>query len=81
MRPLFQGLCSVFLLASALLAQSTGGDRIERLLAELSNAPAPSGFEGPVREIVQREFRPPPPVFKKGSPISPLESRTGSNNK
>ena len=57
MRPLFQGLCAVMLLQSALLAQSGRGDRIERLLEELSNAPAPSGFEGPVREIVQRELR------------------------
>ena len=28
-----------------------------KLLEELSNAPAPSGYEGPVREILTREFR------------------------
>jgi len=31
-------------------------DRVGKLLAELSNAPGPSGFEGPVREIVMREL-------------------------
>jgi endoglucanase len=30
---------------------------VEKLLAELSNAPAPSGFEGPIRKIMMREFR------------------------
>lgn len=33
-------------------------DRIERLLEELTNAPGPSGFEGPVRAIVRREITP-----------------------
>ncbi len=28
-----------------------------KLLEELSNAPAPSGFEGPVRDILRREFQ------------------------
>ncbi|MBI4166306.1 MAG: M42 family metallopeptidase [Acidobacteria bacterium] len=32
-------------------------DRVAKLLEELSNAPGPSGFEGPVREIVLRELR------------------------
>lgn len=45
------------LAASNLYAQAQGNDYITRLLAELSNAPAPSGFEGPVREILKREFR------------------------
>ena len=31
-------------------------DRVEDLLAELSNAPGPVGFEGPVRAIVRREL-------------------------
>jgi putative aminopeptidase FrvX len=31
-------------------------DRVERLLEELTNAPGPSGFEGPVRAILRREF-------------------------
>jgi len=30
---------------------------VARLLQELSNAPGPSGFEGPVREILERELR------------------------
>ena len=32
-------------------------DRVVRLLEELTNAPGPSGFEAPVREIVERELR------------------------
>lgn len=32
-------------------------DRVLKLLQELSNAPAPSGFEGPVRDILRREFQ------------------------
>ena len=31
---------------------------VERLLEELTNAHGPSGFEGPVRKIVRREFQP-----------------------
>ncbi len=34
-----------------------GQDRVVRLMEELTNAPGPSGFEGPVREIVERELR------------------------
>ena len=41
----------------SLSGQSQPTDRVERLLEELSNAPGPSGFEGPVREIVARELR------------------------
>ena len=33
-------------------------DRIKDLLEELTNAYGPSGFEGPVRNIVQRELEP-----------------------
>ena len=33
-------------------------DRVERLLEELTNAYAPSGFEGPVRAIMRRELGP-----------------------
>ena len=33
-------------------------DRVEKLLEELTNAPGPSGFEGPVRAIVRREMTP-----------------------
>jgi putative aminopeptidase FrvX len=44
------------LAAPALHAQAQGSDYVTRMLAELSNAPAPSGFEGPVRQILRREF-------------------------
>lgn len=33
-------------------------DRVEALLAELSEAPGPTGFEGPVRSVVRRELEP-----------------------
>ena len=50
-------------LVPALLAWPAPGqevdfDPIERLLEELTNAHGPTGFEGPVREIVRREFTP-----------------------
>ncbi len=45
----------LFALASAASAQQ--GDRVLKLLEELSNAPAPSGYEGPVRDILRREFQ------------------------
>lgn len=50
----------VILLAAPLLcgqAQPQVHDQEMRLLAELSNAPAPSGFEGAVRKILRREFQ------------------------
>jgi len=50
-------LCLNFLAYPAWPAQAEKKDRIERLLEELSNAPGPSGFEGPVRDILIREFR------------------------
>jgi len=50
-------LCLSLFLSPALLAQVQPKDRIARLLEELSNAPGPSGFEGPVREIITRELR------------------------
>ena len=42
---------------SLLLAQAQSADRVAKLLKELSSAPGPSGFEGPVRAILLREFR------------------------
>src|SRR2546422_7102138 len=43
-------------LASPCLAgQVHPADRVERLLEELSNAPGPSGFEGPVRETLSAQ--------------------------
>jgi endoglucanase len=38
-------------------AQEARSDRVGSLLRELSLAAGPSGFEGPVRAILQREFR------------------------
>jgi putative aminopeptidase FrvX len=48
---------ALLLLALTLPAAAQQTDRVERLLEELSNAPAPSGFEGPVRDILKREFQ------------------------
>ena len=46
-------------LALALLASPAAAqDRTERLLAELADAPGPSGFEEPVRAIMVRELKP-----------------------
>jgi endoglucanase len=39
------------------VVQNPSADRVARLLEELTNAPAPSGFEGPVRQIVERELQ------------------------
>ncbi len=50
-------LCLSFLVCPPLLAQAEKTDQVARLLEELSNAPAPSGFEGPVRDILIRQFR------------------------
>jgi putative aminopeptidase FrvX len=44
-------------LALPLSVFSQQGDRVVRLLEELSNAPAPSGYEAPVRDILRREFQ------------------------
>ncbi len=53
----FMSICLSLLITFAANGQSQSGDRVLRLLEELSNAPGPSGFEGPVREIVERELR------------------------
>jgi endoglucanase len=53
-------ICLVCLALSASLGFPTDAlsqDRMERLLGELSNASGPSGFEGPVRAILEREMR------------------------
>jgi putative aminopeptidase FrvX len=51
-----------FLIAYALFSVAASptlaGDRTEALLRELSEAPGPSGFEEPVREIMVRELKP-----------------------
>jgi putative aminopeptidase FrvX len=47
----------LLLFALVLSASGQQGDRVVKLLQELSNAPAPSGYEGPVRDILKREFQ------------------------
>jgi hypothetical protein len=49
--------CFTLLISNVIPGQMQPGDRVARLLQELSNAPGPSGFEGPVREILGRELR------------------------
>ena len=56
MRTLLSAL-ALLVLARPLPVPAQQGDRIVKLLEELSNAPAPSGYEGPVRDILRREFR------------------------
>jgi hypothetical protein len=38
-------------------AQNSSSGRVARLLEELTNAPAPSGFKGRLRQIVERELQ------------------------
>jgi putative aminopeptidase FrvX len=67
-----------FLLAAATPAFPRELDRVERLLAELSEAHGPSGFEGPVRAIVRREITPLANSIETdglGSVIAPCEGR------
>ena len=47
----------LLLLVLAWPVQGQEGDRTLKLLEELSSAPAPSGYEGPVRDILRREFQ------------------------
>ena len=44
-------------LAPAVRLRAQPQDGVVRLLAELTNAVAPSGFEGPVRDILRREWQ------------------------
>ncbi len=48
----------MLLAASTATAARAPGDRTERLLAELANAPGPSGFEESVRAVMVRELKP-----------------------
>ena len=61
-RPKLRRVKALPLLLVALLlptaAPAQPGDRVERLLGELADAPGPSGFEEDVRRIVVREVRP-----------------------
>ena len=47
----------LLLFTLALPVPGQQGDRVVKLLKELSDAPAPSGYEGPVRDILRREFQ------------------------
>src|SRR5215469_16347407 len=49
--------CLALLINTRLPGQVQPYDRVARSLQELSNAPGPSGSEGPVRDILSREFR------------------------
>ena len=50
-------VCLALLAGLGFPTDALSQDRIERLLGELSNASGPSGFEGPVRAILEREMR------------------------
>jgi putative aminopeptidase FrvX len=50
-------MCLTLLLSVALPAQMLPKDRLQRLVEELSDASSPSGFEGQVRAILERELR------------------------
>ena len=53
------GIVGVALCASAMAGRvGAQEDRVVRLLAELTNAHGAPGFEGPVRNILRREWRP-----------------------
>jgi putative aminopeptidase FrvX len=56
-RILFASACLGLLFGPARFAQAEQKDRVARLLEELTNASGPSGFEGPVRDILARELR------------------------
>ncbi|MBV8811216.1 MAG: M42 family metallopeptidase [Acidobacteriaceae bacterium] len=56
MRKVISGF-GLLLFAVALPVPGQQADRVIKLLEELSNAPAPSGYEGPVRDILKREFQ------------------------
>jgi endoglucanase len=45
------------MLPLAASAQTGPDDRVVHLMQELTDAPSPSGYEGPVRAILMREFR------------------------
>ena len=61
-KPKLPGMRVLPLLLAALLLPATApaqsGDRVERLLGELADAPGPPGFEEAVRKVVVRELRP-----------------------
>lgn len=58
MKPLVAVTALLALFAAGAASAQTAGDRTERLLAELADAPGPSGFEEAVRVIMVREMKP-----------------------
>ena len=50
-------LLTFLMLPLAASAQTGPDDRVVHLMQELTDAPSPSGYEGPVRAILMREFR------------------------
>jgi putative aminopeptidase FrvX len=50
-------LLTFLMLPVAASAQTGPDDRVVHLMQELTDAPSPSGYEGPVRAILMREFR------------------------
>ena len=50
-------LLTFLMLPLAASAQTGPDDRVVHLMRELTDAPSPSGYEGPVRAILMREFR------------------------
>ena len=50
-------LLTFLMLPLAARAQTGPDDRVVHLMQELRDAPSPSGYEGPVRAILMREFR------------------------
>ncbi len=54
---LFVWMFLALVFPSGAQTQHDANNRVERLLEELSNAPGPPGFEGPVRAILVREMR------------------------
>ena len=58
MTPSVKHAAALALLGLLATSPAQAADRTESLLAELSNAPAPPGFEEPVRAIMVREMKP-----------------------
>ena len=58
MTPSVKYAAALALLGLLATSPAQAADRTESLLAELSNAPAPPGFEEPVRAIMVREMKP-----------------------
>ena len=58
MRNAFRLLSALILTAALAWPQSETLDAVEKLLKEITEAHGPTGYEGPVRKIMRREFTP-----------------------